>query len=173
MIRNPRGRTATTDIRPVPPGAPHSFDDSSREQGIMNRYLRPLGTNREQAIMNQYLRRPSGDVYAGGNSQREQAIMNQYARPRGDVYTGGNPATDTMAALMGGMNRPQLEGIMQMAGGWGSLDYMPDYMFDYEDPDFTPSYISPSVIEMDMMPGMGITDWEGKWETTADPYDWD
>jgi len=149
VIRNPRGRTATTDIRPVSPGAPHPFDDSSREQGIMNRYIRSLDTN------------------------REQAIMNQYARPRGDVYTGGNPATDTMAALMGGMNRPQLEGIMQMAGGWGSLDYMPDYMFDYEDPDFTPSYISPSVIEMDMMPGMGITDWEGKWETTADPYDWD
>jgi len=149
VIRNPRGRTVTTDIRPVSPGAPHPFDDSSREQGIMNRYIRSLDTN------------------------REQAIMNQYARPRGDVYTGGNPATDTMAALMGGMNRPQLEGIMQMAGGWGSLDYMPDYMFDYEDPDFTPSYISPSVIEMDMMPGMGITDWEGKWETTADPYDWD
>jgi len=146
VIRNPRGRTATTDIRPVPPGAPHSFDDSSREQGIMNRYLRPLGTNREQAIMNQYLRRPSGDVYAGGNSQREQAIMNQYARPRGDVYTGGNPATDTMAALMGGMNRPQLEGITQLAYRPGS------YGTDYDYDDYGP-FIPESVFQMDEFGG--------------------
>ena len=118
MIRNPRGRTATTDIRPVSPGAPHPFDDSSREQGIMNRYIRSLDTN------------------------REQAIMNQYARPRGDVYTGGNPATDTMAALMGGMNRPQLEGITQLAYRPGS------YGTDYDYDDYGP-FIPESVFQMD------------------------
>ena len=122
MIRNPRGRTATTDIRPVSPGAPHPFDDSSREQGIMNRYIRSLDTN------------------------REQAIMNQYARPRGDVYTGGNPATDTMAALMGGMNRPQLEGITQLAYRPGS------YGTDYDYDDYGP-FIPESVFQMDEFGG--------------------
>ena len=122
MIRNPRGRTVTTDIRPVSPGAPHPFDDSSREQGIMNRYIRSLDTN------------------------REQAIMNQYARPRGDVYTGGNPATDTMAALMGGMNRPQLEGITQLAYRPGS------YGTDYDYDDYGP-FIPESVFQMDEFGG--------------------
>jgi len=122
VIRNPRGRTVTTDIRPVSPGAPHPFDDSSREQGIMNRYIRSLDTN------------------------REQAIMNQYARPRGDVYTGGNPATDTMAALMGGMNRPQLEGITQLAYRPGS------YGTDYDYDDYGP-FIPESVFQMDEFGG--------------------
>ena len=104
-----------------------------------------------------------------GNTNREQAIMNQYTRPRGGTYTGGNPITDTMAALMGGMNRPQLEGITQMAGAPG---FMPNYMWDYDDPDETPSYISPSTLEMDMLPSQGLTDWEGRWTTTDDPDDW-
>ena len=105
------------------------FDDSRREQGIMNQYLRP-----------------SGDVYAGGNSRREQAIMNQYTRPRGDVYVGGTPGTGTMAALMGGMNLPDLEGIMQMAYRPGA------YGTDYDYDDYGP-FVPQSVFEMDEFGG--------------------
>jgi len=72
--------------------------------------------------------------------------MNQYARPRGDVYTGGNPATDTMAALMGGMNRPQLEGITQLAYRPGS------YGTDYDYDDYGP-FIPESVFQMDEFGG--------------------
>ena len=141
---NPHEQTATTGRRPGYTRSPRPFDDSRREQGIMNQYLRPSGdvyaggnSRREQAIMNQY---------AGGNSRREQAIMNQYTRPRGDVYVGGTPGTGTMAALMGGMNLPDLEGIMQMAYRPGA------YGTDYDYDDYGP-FVPQSVFEMDEFGG--------------------
>ena len=73
---------------------------------------------------------------------------NIFNRPgTGQIFNKGNTgeigdSSYWNAALRGGMNRPDLEGIMQMAYRPGT------YGFDYDDDDYGP-FISPSVLEGD------------------------
>ena len=152
------------------------FDDSRREQGIMNQYPRPP--------------RPSGPPRDIGFDRMGSSFSPSYGDfppntlglMQGDIRDTHHYPSSMRPHELQHKNTPSIPrhwrsndpvdrnvGIMQMAGGSG---YWPTPMFDWEDPDYTPSYISPSVLEMDMLPGMGITDWEGQWESTADPYDW-
>jgi hypothetical protein len=101
---------------------------------------------------------PGTIPFGEGNTNREQGIMNQYTRPRGDVYTGGQAGTDKMAALMGGMDRNDNAGIMQMAYRPGS------YGTDYDYDDYGP-FIPPSVLEMD--------EFGGEYDPGEDEYNFD
>ena len=153
MIRNPHELTGTAGRRPGYNSRREDFiGKSSSHMGRPGGVPINIGANRMGRTV------PGTIPFGEGNTNREQGIMNQYTRPRGDVYTGGQAGTDKMAALMGGMDRNDNAGIMQMAYRPGS------YGTDYDYDDYGP-FIPPSVLEMD--------EFGGEYDPGEDEYNFD